>query len=123
MNNGRMIRTPWVITRPLPRRAPTSCPAIITASDGGVVLLREADRRLGLIEALESELASSPTLCRLEQRADRKAAMAFHAVIIEKFIAYFSEALAELILDFDATDDRVHGNSQEGRFYHCYFGD
>jgi hypothetical protein len=27
-----------------------------------------------------------------------------------------------LILDFDATDDRVHGN-QEGRHYHGYYGD
>jgi hypothetical protein len=27
-----------------------------------------------------------------------------------------------IILDFDATDDRIHGN-QEGRFYHGYYGD
>lgn len=27
-----------------------------------------------------------------------------------------------MILDFDATDDRVHGN-QEGRFFHGYYGD
>jgi hypothetical protein len=27
-----------------------------------------------------------------------------------------------IILDFDATDDRIHG-SQEGRFYHGYYGD
>jgi DDE family transposase len=145
------------------------------SSDGGVLLLREADRRLGLVEAFDAvlpdprhplfiehrqvdllrqrifglalgyedlndhdtlrkdlawqtalerdrELASDSTLCRLEQRVDRKAAVAFHQVLIEKFIASFKEAPTELILDFDATDDRVHGN-QEGRHFHGYYGD
>jgi hypothetical protein len=53
---------------------------------------------------------------------DRKAALAFHQVLLDKFIASFAEPPTELILDFDATDDRVHGN-QEGRFYHGYYGD
>jgi hypothetical protein len=144
------------------------------SSDGGILLLREADRRLGLVEALDmalpdprnpelithrqsdllrqriyglalgyedlndhgslrrdlawqtalerdSELASSPTLCRLEQRVDRRAAVSFHRVLLEKFIASFAEVPEELVLDFDATDDRVHGQ-QEGRFYHGYYG-
>jgi hypothetical protein len=68
------------------------------------------------------ELASDSTLCRLEQRVDRRAAMAFHQVLLEKFIASFAQAPTELILDFDATDDRVHGN-QEGRHFHGYYGD
>lgn len=145
------------------------------SSDGGVLLLRQADRRLGLVKALDAvlpdprdpllithrqidllrqriyglalgyedlndhdtlrsdlawqtalertdKLASDSTLCRLEQRADRKAAVAFHQVLIEKFIASFREAPGELILDFDATDDRVHGR-QEGRHFHGYYGD
>jgi len=145
------------------------------SSDGGVLLLREADRRLGLVAALDAvlpdprdplqithrqvdllrqriyglalgyedlndhqtlrhdvawqtavergeALASSPTLCRLEQRADRKAAVAFHRVLLDQFVASFAEAPTELILDFDATDDRVHGH-QEGRFFHGYYGD
>lgn len=144
-------------------------------SDGGVLLLREAERRLGLIRALsaclqdprdpalithaqeellrqrifglaqgyedlndhdtlrhdvawqtaverETPLASSPTLCRLEQRVDRRAAVAMHRVLVEQFIASFASAPEELILDFDATDDRVHGQ-QEGRFFHGYYGD
>src|SRR3981081_2219775 len=144
------------------------------SSDGGIMLLRQADHRLGLVKALDAalpdprdpelithrqadllrqriyglalgyedlndhatlrqdlawqtalerdtELASSPTLCRLEQPGDRKAAVAFHQVLIEKFSASFAEAPTELILDFDATDDRVHG-TQEGRFYHGYYG-
>lgn len=68
------------------------------------------------------ELASSPTLCRLENRADRQTAVAMSRVLVEQFIASFREAPAELILDFDATDDRVHG-LQEGRFFHGYYGD
>jgi hypothetical protein len=145
------------------------------SSDGGVLLLREADRRLGLCKALDAALpdprdpelitheqidllrqriyglalgyedlndhdtlrhdlawqsaverdqalGSSPTLCRLEARASRRSAVAMHAVLLEKFIASFAAVPAELVLDFDATDDRIHG-SQEGRFFHGYYGD
>jgi hypothetical protein len=144
-------------------------------SDGGILLLREADRRLGLVAALDGvltdprdpllithpqvdllrqriyglalgyedlndhdtlrgdlawqtalertdSLASSPTLCRLEKRASRRAAVAFHEVLFAQFIASFAEAPSELILDFDATDDRVHGH-QQGRFFNGYYGD
>jgi hypothetical protein len=45
-----------------------------------------------------------------------------HAVLVEKFIASFRNPPERLILDFDATDDRVHGH-QEGRFFHGYYGD
>ena len=145
------------------------------SSDGGILLLREADRRLGLTKALDrvlpdprdpdqvshrqvdllrqriyglalgyedlndhdtlrldlawqtalertDVLASDSTLCRLEQRVDGKAPVAFHQVLLEKFVASFPQAPNELILDFDATDDRVHGN-QEGRHFHGYYGD
>ncbi len=68
------------------------------------------------------ELASSPTLCRLENRADRRTAAAMSRVLVEQFIASFQTAPSELILDFDATDDRVHG-LQQGRFFHGYYGD
>jgi len=143
------------------------------SSDGGVLLLRQLERRLGLLEraaavlsdprdperithsvtdmlkqrvfglclgyedlndhgelrrdvllqtAVERDtpLASAPTLCRLENRASRAVAWALHEVIIERFIASFREAPAELVLDFDATDDPVHGR-QEGRFFHGYY--
>jgi hypothetical protein len=65
-------------------------------------------------------LASSSTLCRWENRADRQAAGRMHAVIVEQFIASFKKAPKKLILDFDATDDAVHGK-QEGRFFHGYY--
>jgi len=146
-------------------------------SDGGGLLLREVDRRLGLIGALnacltdprdpakvvheqrtllaqrifgialgyedlndhdtlrhdplfavlaeqrpdpDAPLASSPTLCRLENRIDRKALGRLSAVLVEQFVASFDSPPAELVLDFDATDDPLHGR-QEGRFFHGYY--
>jgi len=144
------------------------------SSDGGVLLLRQADRRLGLTTGVASlledrrrqascqhetlsllrqrvyalalgyedlndhttlrddpalqtavdrdaPLASSPTLCRWENRADRDAAGAIHRVLMERFIASYKRPPQRLVLDFDATDDAVHGN-QEGRFFHGYYG-
>ena len=156
------------------------------SSDGGVMVLRAADRRLGLVRALDAviadprdpdliphaqvdllrqriyglaigyedlndhdtlgkdlvwqsavergeELASSPTLpapsgaalraacgrrsrsarlCRLENRADRQTAAAMSRVWVEQFIASFQTAPAELILDFDATEDRRGGGEE-----------
>jgi hypothetical protein len=68
------------------------------------------------------ELASSSTLCRLENRAGRKEARLMHEVLFEKFLSTFQSAPRELILDFDCTDDRVHG-LQEGRHFHGYYYD
>lgn len=65
-------------------------------------------------------LASPPTLCRLENRIDRKTLAEITKVFVEKFIASYTQAPDELILDFDPTDDRVHGN-QEKRFFHGYY--
>ena len=66
--------------------------------------------------------ASSPTLCRWEHRADRPGAWAVHQVIVEPFIASLAPPPPELILDFDATEDRGQG-PQEGRFFHGDSGD
>ena len=41
-------------------------------------------------------------------------------VLVDQFIASFKRPPKELIFDFDATDDRVHGD-QEGKFYHGYY--
>ena len=40
--------------------------------------------------------------------------------MVESFIASFDTAPQELVLDFDATDDAVHGR-QVGRFFHGYY--
>ena len=65
-------------------------------------------------------LASSSTLSRFENRADRQAAWQIHEVMVDQFIASFKRVPKKLILDFDATDDRVHGQ-QQGRFFHGYY--
>jgi hypothetical protein len=146
-------------------------------SDGGAVLLREVDRSVGLIDAINAcipdprhpiftvhsqrtllaqrifgialgyedlndqqslredflfqllcergiqkdmPLASPPTLCRLENRVDRKSLGRIAEVFIETFIRSYRTAPEELILDFDPTNDPVHGN-QEQRFFHGYY--
>ncbi len=142
-------------------------------SDGGVLLLREVDRRLRLTESVaavledprrrkscqhdllsllqqrvyglalgyedlndhqslrkdaalqtalnrDDALASSATLCRFENRADRAMAVRMHEVLLDQFIASFRRPPRRLILDFDATDDAVHGG-QEQRFFHGYY--
>ena len=65
-------------------------------------------------------LASAPTLCRFENRADRRWSWAVHEVLVETFIAAFARSPEEIVLDIDATDDAVHGR-QEGRFFHGYY--
>ncbi len=127
-------------------------------SDGGVMLLGQVDRKLGLMDAaarciadprnpllithdvrdmlrqrvyglalgwedlndhgalrcdvavqtavgVDHEIASAPTLCRLEKWADRATAWRLHEVLVNQFIASFESAPEELVLDFDATDN------------------
>jgi hypothetical protein len=63
----------------------------------------------------DKPLASSPTLCRLENRANRQVAWAVHQVLVDQFIASFPQAPGELILDFDATDAHRHDSALQSR--------
>lgn len=66
-------------------------------------------------------LASPTTLGRMENRAvDRKMLFEMSAVLVDAFIASHPEPPEEIVLDFDATDDAVHGK-QIGRFFHGYY--
>ena len=65
-------------------------------------------------------LASSPTLCRLENRIERKTLFRAAEVLVDQFIAALLVPPEHVMLDFDATDDRLHGH-QEGRFFHGYY--
>jgi hypothetical protein len=73
-------------------------------------------------------VAGKSTLNRLElsrETATRYHKIAHDAAAIERlFVTLFLEAHAtppaEIILDLDATDDRLHGH-QEGRFFHGYY--
>jgi hypothetical protein len=69
---------------------------------------------------VDREVASAPTLCRLEKWADRATAVRLHRLLIEQFIASFKSAPKELVLDFDATDNPLYGQ-QEQRFFHGYY--
>lgn len=66
-------------------------------------------------------LASTPTLCRLENRVSHKTCVELGKLLVEMFIESFDSPPEELTLDFDATDDPVHGE-QEGRFFHGFHG-
>jgi Transposase DDE domain group 1 len=68
----------------------------------------------------ELTLASPPTLCRLENRISRATLVQVAEVLVDQFLASHVEPPEHLILDFDATDDRVHGH-QEKRFFHGYY--
>ena len=69
---------------------------------------------------VDREVASAPTLCRLEKWADKATAWRLHEVLVEQFIASFKSAPEELVLDFDATDNPLYGQ-QEGKFFHGYY--
>jgi hypothetical protein len=60
-------------------------------------------------------------LSRTENRISHKSCVELSKLLVELFIESFESPPAELILDFDATDDPIHGG-QEGRFFHGYYG-
>jgi hypothetical protein len=74
----------------------------------------------GQVPDPEMPLASPPTLCRLENRVNRQTLIKMTEVLVDQFVAGHPQAPEHLILDFDATDDPVHGR-QEKRFFHGYY--
>lgn len=147
-------------------------------SDAGALLLRQADRNIGLIAALDEvipdprnpelithpqatmlaqrifgiaagyedlndhqqlrsdplwqtltdhpgsdqhpQLASPPTLCRLENRTARQTLVRMATVLLDTFINSLPTPPEQLTLDLDATDIEIHGH-QEERFFHGYY--
>lgn len=143
------------------------------SSDGGLMLLRQVDRKIGLTAAVANalhdprnpdlivhelrdlvaqrlyglccgyedlndhtalrqdplmqtavgtgdDLASSPTLCRMERRANRADVVALNRVLVGQFIAGQAVPPSELVLDVDASDIPLHGD-QEQREFHAYY--
>jgi hypothetical protein len=143
------------------------------SSDGGLMLLRQVDQRIGLSRAVATalhdprnqdrithemrdlvaqrlyalccgyedlndhaalrndplmqtavgtsdELGSSPTLCRLEQRATRADVVALNRVLVDQFIASHTQMPQELVLDIDASDIPLHGEQEQTEF-HAYY--
>lgn len=70
----------------------------------------------------DQTLASQSTLCPFELNADSRWAVAIHEELVKQFIRSYGKPPKRLILDFDATDDSVHGQ-QVGRYFHVYYDD
>lgn len=77
-------------------------------------------------------LASPSTLNRLEltpedANSDSRykklvySAERIESLLVDLFLESFKATPKEIVLDFDATDDQLHGK-QEGRFFHGYYG-
>lgn len=146
-------------------------------SDGGLLLIRQADETLGLTEGLAScirdwrspllithtltdqvrqrvyqicagyedaddcdsfrkdplfkivcdrlpqtdpDLASQPTMTRLENRVSKEDLARLRKFFVDRFIASYPTPPQELILDVDGWDDPTHG-SQQMTFFHGYY--
>jgi len=68
----------------------------------------------------DEELASAPTLSRLENSATMAHAVALNRVLLEQFIASRDAVPDELVLDIDATHVPLHGQ-QEGAHFHAHY--
>ncbi len=68
----------------------------------------------------DAPLASPSTLCRFENAVTRQSQVRMSRVFVDLFMASYDQPPPEIVLDFDATDDPLHGN-QEGRFFHGYY--
>ena len=68
------------------------------------------------------DLASQPTLSRLENAADRRTVEALAAAVVELYVRERGHdgAPARIVLDLDGTADPAHG-AQEGVGYHGYY--
>ena len=75
-------------------------------------------------------LAAAPTLNRLELGNSRDSRYhkiahdpaAIEATLLKMGVRSLPRDTTEIVLDFDASDDPLHGR-QEGRFFHGYYGD
>jgi hypothetical protein len=74
----------------------------------------------GKLAQEDSPLASPPTLCRLENRINRKALVEMSKLFVDHFLTAHEKPPKEIVLDFDATDELIHGQ-QKGRFYQGYY--
>lgn len=68
----------------------------------------------------DTDLASNSTLCRFENQATGHSCWQISRELVEIFIESHPRPPKELILDFDCTEDPVHGE-QIGRFFHGYY--
>lgn len=69
-----------------------------------------------------NDLASQPTICRMENAIDSGACYRMARALAELYVRERSRAGTpeKILLDFDATDDPTHGEQEES-YYHGYF--
>ena len=70
-----------------------------------------------------ANLASQPTISRLENAATRRCCHQIAQVLFDLYLTQREKdgAPERVLLDFDSTDDPTHGE-QEGSYYHGYYG-
>jgi hypothetical protein len=68
----------------------------------------------------DDPLASPSTHSRLENRTNTGTILKLHEVLVDTFLNSFDQPPEEIILDYDATDDPVHGNQDRRHFNGFY---
>ena len=90
-------------------------------SDGGVLLLRAVDRQLGLTERIAAQIPDARDPDRVQhQVVDLLRQRVYGLACGYEDLNDHETPPTSLTLDFDATDDPVHGE-QDGRFFHGYY--
>lgn len=76
----------------------------------------------GALPESDEDLASQPTICRMENAVSGRACYRMARALVELYIASRGKdgAPEKILLDFDATDDPTHGDQEES-YYHGYF--
>ena len=76
----------------------------------------------GALPESGEDLASQPTICRMENAVTNRACYQMARALAELYIAQRGKdgAPQRIVLDFDATDDPTHGDQEES-YYHGYF--
>jgi Transposase DDE domain group 1 len=76
----------------------------------------------GRLPETDTDLASQPTISRLENAPNARACLRLAEALGELYVRERSKggAPSRILLDFDATDDPAHGE-QEGAYYHGYY--
>jgi hypothetical protein len=76
----------------------------------------------GSLPETDTDLASQPTISRLENAPDARACLRMAEALGELYVRERSKdgVPSRILLDFDATDDPAHGE-QEGAYYHGYY--
>lgn len=76
----------------------------------------------GVLPESGEDLASQPTICRMENAVSARGCYRIAEALGELYIASRGKdgAPKKILLDFDATDDPTHGD-QEQSYYHGYF--